>query len=296
MLYSPINYQGNKSRIVDKLLPFIPKNTFAIHEIFCGSAILSFASSVENIYLNDINHYILDLIKYFQTTIAAEIINKTDKLIAQYGLTNTYYEGRNTYIEEKHEGLSRYNKEAYNRLKDDYNNDKDIAKLFVLVIYGFNHFLRFNKKDEFNVPVGKVDFVECLRHRTQDYCNAVQSKKLIVTNCDFREISLYKATNENDLFYFDPPYLITQAPYNSSWNETDEKDLLELLDNLNANGYKFLLSNVIESNGKENRLLKNWMRKYNVKHIKRQYLNSNYQKKNLSDADEVIIFNYSGEK
>lgn len=293
MLYSPINYQGNKSRIVDKLLAYIPKGTTAIHEIFCGSAILSFASSVDNIHLNDTNHYILDLIEYFRTNTAEEIIKKTDSLISQYGLTNTYYEGRNNYIEEKHEGLSRYNKAAYNQLKSDYNNDKDVAKLFVLVIYGFNHFLRFNGKDEFNVPVGKVDFVESLRTRTIDYCKAVQSKKVTITNYDFRTASLYEAKNKNDLFYFDPPYLITQAPYNSFWNENDEKELLDLLDNLSAKGYKFLLSNVIESNGKENTLLKEWMKKYKVKHIKRQYLNSSYQKKNLSDADEVIIYNYS---
>lgn len=297
MLYSPINYQGNKSRIVDKLLAYIPKGTTAIHEIFCGSAILSFASSVDNIHLNDTNHYILDLIEYFRTNTAEEIIKKTDNLISQYGLTNTYYEGRNNYVEEKHEGLSRYNKVAYNKLKSDYNNDKEVAKLFVLVIYGFNHFLRFNGKDEFNVPVGKVDFVESLRSRTSDYCKAVQSKKLKITNFDFRTPSLYETNNNNDLFYFDPPYLITQAPYNSFWNEKDEQELLDLLDNLNAKGYKFLLSNVVESNGKENTLLKEWMKKYNVKHIKRQYLNSSYQKKNLSDADEVIIYNYSeGEK
>ncbi len=295
MLYSPINYQGNKSRIVDKLLPYIPKGTTAIHEIFCGSAILSFASSVDNIHLNDTNHYILDLIEYFRTNTAEEIIKKTDSLISQYGLTNTYYEGRNNYIEEKHEGLSRYNKDAYNKLKDDYNKDKEVAKLFVLVIYGFNHFLRFNGKDEFNVPVGKVDFVESLRTRTIDYCKAVQNKKLKITNFDFRTPSLYETNNNNDLFYFDPPYLITQAPYNSFWNEKDEQELLDLLDILNAKGYKFLLSNVIESNGKENTLLKEWMKKYNVKHIKRQYLNSSYQKKNLSDADEVIIYNYSEE-
>lgn len=293
MLYSPINYQGNKSRIVEKLLPFIPQDTTTLHEIFCGSAILSFASSVSNIYLNDTNHYILDLIEYFRVNTADEIIQKTDKIILEYGLTNTYYEGRQKYIEEKHEGLSRYNKDAYNKLKSDYNQDKDISKLFVLIIYGFNHFLRFNNKDEFNVPVGKVDFVESLRSRTIEYCKAVQSKNLTITNFDFRKASLYESKCKKDLFYFDPPYLITQAPYNTFWNESDEKDLLELLDQLNEQGYRFLLSNVIESNGKENALLKEWMKKYNVKHIKRQYLNSSYQKKNLSDADEVIIYNYS---
>ena len=293
MLYSPINYQGNKSRIVDKLLPYIPKDTTAIHEIFCGSAIFSLASSVKSIYLNDANHYILDLIEYFYKTNAEVIIENTDNIISQYGLTNTYYEGRNNYIEENHEGLSRYNKYAYNELRRDYNKDKDITKLFVLIIYGFNHFLRFNGKDKFNVPVGKVDFVKSLRKHTYEYCTAIQSKNITISNLDFRMKRLYEVENKEDLFYFDPPYLITKAPYNSLWNSKDEEDLLEIIDEIDANGYRFLLSNVIESNGKENTILKDWMKKYNVKHVKRQYINSNYQKKNLSAADEVIIYNYN---
>ena len=292
MLYSPINYQGNKSRIVDKLLQFIPQDTTSVHEIFCGSAILSLASDVQRIYLNDINHYILDLIEYFQQNDAEDIIAGTDDIIRQYGLTNTFYEGRERYIEFKHEGLSRYNRDAYNRLKYDYNQDKDIAKLFTLVIYGFNHYLRFNGKDEFNIPVGKVDFVKSLRARTVNYCNAIQNKDITFSNYDFRSAVLYDGFDNTDLFYFDPPYLIADAPYNTCWFETDEQDLLNLLDNLHIKGLRFLLSNVTETNGKTNNLLIEWAKKYNLRHVKRQYLNSSYQKKNLSNADEVVIFNY----
>lgn len=292
MLYSPINYQGNKSRIVEKLLQFIPPNTTSIHEIFCGSAILSFASTVEQVYLNDTNHYILDLINFFRQNDAERIIQMTDEIIEQYGLTNTFYEGRSQYIELKHEGLSRYNREAFNRLKADYNQDKDITKLFTLIVYGFNHYLRFNSKDEFNIPVGKVDFVESLRKRTVEYCMAIHGKRITFSNNDFRTTDLYEGYGETALFYFDPPYLITDAPYNTFWSEKDEQDLLELLDSLNDRGAKFLLSNVTQSNGKINHLLIEWAKKYKLVHIKRQYLNSSYQKKNLSNADEVVILNY----
>lgn len=290
MLYSPINYQGNKSRIVDKILNFIPKDTTEIHEIFCGSAIVSLASNVKKIYLNDNNHYILDLVKYFKSTSAQSIIETADKLITYYNLTNTFYEGREKYPEEKHEGLSRFNKKGYEKLKSDYNKDKDINKLFLLVIYGFNHYLRFNGRDEFNVPVGKTDFVKILRQRTYEYCRTVQSKQIYFSNLDFRDKNLYK--NKNAIYYFDPPYLITKTIYNNLWNKKNETDLLELIDKLNAKGYKFILSNVIESNGKENEILKDWMKKYNVHYIERQYLNSSYQKKNLSKAIEVLITNF----
>lgn len=292
MLYSPLNYQGNKSRIVDCLIELIPNDTTSIREIFCGSAIFSFASNVTQIYLNDVNTYILDLIKYFHSTDARAIIEQADKVISEYGLTNSFYEGKIIYPEYNHEGLSRYNKAAYNRLRDDYNKDKDISKLFVLLIYGFNHYLRFNSKDEFNVPVGKVDFVKALRDKTKDYCNAIRDKQLYITNFDFRDQRLYDQAEKTTLFYFDPPYLITQAPYNLFWREQDEIDLLNLLDRLNKDGYRFMLSNVSQSNGKRNNLLCEWMQKYNVRHIHRQYLNSSYQKKNLSEADEVVISNF----
>ncbi|HIQ65613.1 MAG TPA: Dam family site-specific DNA-(adenine-N6)-methyltransferase [Candidatus Coproplasma stercoravium] len=292
MLYSPLNYQGNKSRIVDYLLALLPDDTTSIREIFCGSAILSFASQVNQIHLNDINPYILDLIRYFHNNEAEAIITQADEVIERYGLTNTFYQGRAIYPEFQHEGLSRYNKDAYNLLRADYNADKDIVKLFVLLIYGFNHYLRFNNKDEFNVPVGKVDFVKTLRDKTKAYCNAIRNKQLHITNLDFRCEQLYIGAEQTTLFYFDPPYLITQAPYNISWTEQDERDLLNLIDGLNGNGYRFMLSNVSQSNGKRNNLLCDWMQKYNVCHIHRQYLNSSYQKKNLSAADEVVISNF----
>lgn len=292
MLYSPLNYQGNKSRIVDYLLALLPNDTTSIREIFCGSAIVSFASQINHIYLNDINPYILDLIRYFHNNEAEIIIAQSDEVIERYGLTNTFYQGRAIYPEFQHEGLSRYNKDAYNLLRADYNADKDIVKLFVLLIYGFNHYLRFNNKDEFNVPVGKVDFVKTLRDKTRAYCNALRNKQLHITNLDFRCEQLYIGAEQTTLFYFDPPYLITQAPYNISWTEQDECDLLNLIDGLNDNGYRFMLSNVSQSNGKRNNLLCDWMQKYNVRHIHRQYLNSSYQKKNLSAADEVVISNF----
>lgn len=291
MLYSPLNYHGNKSRIVDSLLALLPISTTSIREIFCGSAILSFASQVNQIYLNDINPYILDLIRYFYNNEAETIIAQADEVIERYGLTNTFYQGRATYPEFHHEGLSRYNKDAYNLLRAEYNTDKDIVKLFVLLIYGFNHYLRFNNKDEFNVPVGKVDFVKTLRDKTRAYCNAIRNKQLHITNLDFRCEQLYIEAEQTTLFYFDPPYLITQAPYNISWTEQDECDLLNLIDWLNDNGYRFMLSNVSQSNGKRNNLLCDWMQKYKVRHIHRQYFNSSYQKKNLSAADEVVISN-----
>ena len=42
--------------------------------------------------------------------------------------------------------------------------------------------------------------------------------------------------------------------YNDGWNETNERELLTLLDNLDRNNIKFALSNVLENKGKSNEI------------------------------------------
>ena len=116
------------------------------------------------------------------------------------------------------------------------------------------------------------------------------SLNIKLCNYDFLNYELY--SYDNAIYYFDPPYLITTAPYNTSWNENKEKQLLKLLDDLNEKGKKFALSNVILSNGKENKILIDWARKYNIHYLKRQYRNASYQKKNITDTIEVLVTNY----
>lgn len=54
---------------------------------------------------------------------------------------------------------SKYNKDAYLKMRQDYNKNKDnVLLLYLLLIYGFNHMIRFNSKGDFNLPVGNVDF------------------------------------------------------------------------------------------------------------------------------------------
>lgn len=290
MINSPLNYTGNKFKLLGQILPFIDKKSNKIIEIFCGSALVSLNTNAKEIILNDNNKYIIELLNYFKDNDSKTIINDIDKIIEKYGFTDSNKNGLKFYKEEKHEGLSKYNKEAYNKLKNDYNQNPSTDKLFALIIYGFNHYIRFNSKGLFNVPVGKVDYSASLRKKTDEYCNAFKNKKIKISNLDFRNKKLYK--DKEALYYFDPPYLITQAPYNNQWTEKDDKQLFEILDELDKNNIKFALSNVIESNGKTNEELIKWSKKYNVHHLDRKYLNSNYRKKNITIAKEVLITNF----
>ena len=111
---------------------------------------------------------------------------------------------------------------------------------------------------------------------------------------DFRELDL-DTLGDNDFVYCDPPYLITVASYNENggWGEQAEIDLLAKLDALDKAGVKFGLSNVFESKGKENTILKEWDKGYTVHYLDHTYSNCSYHKKDKQSKDiEVFITNY----
>ena len=173
------------------------------------------------------------------------------------------------------------NKIKVNRLLDLKKYFFSLYRCYLIQLYEKGYISDFFKLDEKELRKNIVEL------RINGLINYFGHIKL---NTDFIKFALYK--NSNALYYFDHPYLITQAQYNVSWSESDEKDLLSLLDTLNEKGIKFALSNVIESNGKVNKILKEWSKKYHVHYLNRKYLNSNYRKKNITIAQEVLITNY----
>lgn len=290
MINSPLNYTGNKYKLLNQILPIINGKSDRFVDVFAGSGLVGLNCDSSEVILNDNNTITIELLNYFKNNTSNQIISEVDKIILKYGFTDTHRNGKDAYPEIKHEGLSKFNKIPFNNLKNDYNNAPDLNKLFALIIFGFNHYIRFNSKGEFNVPVGKVDYSTSLRTKTEEYVSGFKKKKITITNRDFKDESIYK--DKEAIYYFDPPYLITQAPYNASWSEKDEQDLLDLLSNLDKKGYKFALSNVIEGNGKKNDLLIEWSKRFTVHYLNRKYLNSNYRKKNITIAKEVLITNY----
>lgn len=289
MIISPLNYPGNKARILKSLLPLFPPKITHFVDVFCGSGIVGLNAKSSTLILNDKETRIIDLLRYFQRNEIKSILSEVQELIAHYNLTDSKSKPKGFYEIHKNEGLSRHNKAGFLALRKSYNHNPSEAKFFVLILFGFNHFVRFNAKGDYNVPVGKMDFTQSLYDKTITFIKLLQSKNIKFRNLDFKDSALYK---NGEFFYFDPPYLITQAPYNALWCENDEKDLYAILDSLNSKNQKFALSNVLESNGKSNDLLKKWGTKYKITHIKRQYKNANYQRKNLSQSIEVLITNY----
>lgn len=289
MIISPLNYPGNKARVLKNLFEILPQNGEIFVDVFCGSGIVGLNSNFEKIILNDKQKAIIDLLQFFKNNSAEFIINSVQSIIKKYNLTDSKNQPKNFYKIYKFEGLSLYNKSGFLKMRNDYNTNPNEILLFVLIIFGFNHYLRFNSKGNFNVPVGKMDFTATLQNKTIEFISHLNALQVEFKNLDFRDETLYQY---GDFFYFDPPYLITNAPYNAIWSEKDERDLLEILNNLNKNNKKFALSNVLISNGKTNEILKSWAKQYKIYGIHRRYTNANYRRKNLSETKEVVITNY----
>jgi adenine-specific DNA-methyltransferase len=209
--------------------------------------------------------------------------------------------GYDFYNCESSKGLGEYNKEGYNKLRDDFNtkatkDDEYYMMLYLLIVYSFNNQLRFNRKGEFNLPVGKRDFNSKMQRKLEAFIDRVKSGDYSFTTADFRNVSMEEYTDKS-FFYADPPYLITCATYNeqSGWTENDERDLLHYLEQLDERGIRFALSNVLESKGKVNEILSDWIKKhknYRAIPLEYDYTNSNYHTKKDGVTKEVLVVNY----
>lgn len=297
LVKSCINYTGGKYRLLKQLLPLFPSNINCFVDLFCGAANVSLNVNANKYYCFDNNKPLIKLFNFILSNKVDFLIDSLFKIISEYNLSLTDKWGYEYYNCTSNEGLAKFNKNQYNFLREDYNNSNlkfdESLYLYLLIVYGFNNQIRFNKKNFFNIPVGKRDFNKNTRKNLRKFHSRATFNNLQFYCRDFRDVNFDKLS-KRDFVYADPPYLITTASYNeqNKWTINDEKDLLNILDNLNERGIKFALSNVLESRGKENKLLKSWSKKYTVNFLNYDYNNSNYQIKDKSKSVEVLICNY----
>ena len=298
---SPLNYTGGKYKILNQLIPIFPKELDLFVDLFSGGSNVGVNVNAKRIVCVDKQKEIIRVMDLFKKYEDGYIIDKLEKNIDKYELSNSLLNGYEIYHCTSDKGLGAYNKNKYVELRNDYNNMKydSIEKDFLfltLVIYGFNNQIRFNSNGEFNMPVGKRDFNNSLRKNLKNFITKLKTKNIEFVNSDFREFAI--ETNENTLVYCDPPYFLGTASYNENggWTKQDEIDLLNYLTILDSKGIKFALSNVIEHKGATHEMLETWIREHNytIHYITCDYNNSNYHKQegNVTKTVEVLITNY----
>lgn len=302
IIQSPLNYTGGKFKLLPQILPLFPKNIDIFVDLFCGGANVGVNVKSNRTILNDTDDNLTYLFNMFKN-LGSDFLPLVDEIIEKYQLSQSSKYGYDYYNCDSNTGLAPYNKDKFLKLRDDFNNSKDIgyyhyAMLYTLILYSFNNQIRFNSNGHFNLPVGKRDYNEKMKQKLQKFIDRLKEKDYKFSNQDFRDFDI-STLNSNSFVYADPPYLITCATYNEQggWNETDERDLLDFLNDLHRNNIKFALSNVLRSKGKENSILIDWIQrnsdKYKVINLNYSYNNSNYQTKNKNEiTEEVLIINY----
>jgi DNA adenine methylase Dam len=294
---SPLFYVGDKYKLMPQIKRYMPSYINNYYEPFVGGG-SSFLNIKANHYkVNDIDQSIINIHKmlYKESANKDLFFKKIFKLISDYNLScsyNGHLVPEELKAKYKKTYYSRYNKEQYVKLRFDYNKDKkDIMRLYLLLIYGFNHMTRFNSKGDFNLPVGNVDFNSNVYNSLNYYLDYIRNIDIEYTCLDYKEFIHSINFSKNDYILLDPPYLISQSEYNKLWSENDDKDLCNLLDYLDSQNIKFGITNLLTHKGNKNRYFEKWASKYHVYEIKSNYISFN-DNKIKSDSREVFVTNY----
>lgn len=294
---SPLFYVGDKYKLMQEIKKHFPTNIGRFIEPFVGGGSVFLNVDADSYLLNDIDSYVIDIHRMLCSYVGREekFYNDFNAIVDQYGLSNSYVKDvvpQELKKEYPKTYIAKYNKQSYINLKNDFNQKRktDILMLYVLLIYGFNRILRFNKSGDFNVPVGDVDFNKNTHNALDDYFNLLKQKQVQWYSMDYRQFFKLIELQPNDFVYLDPPYLITSSEYNKLWNEESERDLLRLLDDLDSNHIRFAISNVTHYRGQTNDIFIKWSNSYNSSPIKSNYISFNDN--TIKNFNEVLVTNF----
>jgi DNA adenine methylase len=294
---SPLFYVGDKYKLLNEILPYFPKDIERFIEPFTGGGSVFLNVEAKKYLLNDIDKNVCQLHKFLMkhSNRTNTFFKEVERIIFEYNLSRSYKEDivpSELKLKHKKTYYAKFNKDNFNKLKFDFNNsEKDnLYKFYVLLIYGFNRMIRFNRLGNYNLPVGNVDFNRNVVDALNCYFENVKKADIEINNLDYLDFLKLVKPTKKDFLYFDPPYLITFSEYNKLWNEKNEIDLVSTLDKINKSGVRFAVSNVTHYKGKENKIFSMWSKHFNVKEISSNYIS--YHDNSIKDFREVLVKNY----
>lgn len=271
---SPLNYTGGKHKLLGKLVPLMPSDipdmTFV--DLFGGggNVVANAPANYTHLFYNEFDENVFNLVSMIATVPEQEISSFVDDLVSRYK-------------------LNRENKDGYLALREHYNaqEEKDPRELFALVAHAFSNQIRFNRMGGFNLPFGKRTFNDSMRANLQAFCGALSDRDFTAICGSFTDFNFDELEPSCTLVYCDPPYLGSLATYNEhgGWTEKDEKELLDLLDELHSRGFYWILSNNFSY---DNPLLKTWASSnedYTVADLEYDYKNCSWRKNAARTAE-----------
>lgn len=269
---SPLNYSGSKDTLMPLIISELPYELDNFVDVMGGAFNVGANVAAKTaVYYNEINESIFGIVKWLLSDDRNLLIRQVESCIEKFGLTKG-------------------GKSAYEKLRTCYNEeDNSPVNLFVLHMYAFQNMIRFNGSHKMNTPIGVAGYSEDMKNRILNFKIKAPQLRLMCQDYTAMEWNTYPP---NTVFYFDPPYFITNAAYNDGkrggkgWGIHEEIELLNTLARIDALGYKFILSNVLHHKERNHDLLINWVAQHGFRVIEAGISGWRYTK------NEVLIKNY----
>ncbi len=222
MIRAPLRWAGSKRKSLPALRLRSPASISRYIEPFAGSACFVFQLTPDEIVLGDLNERLVE----FYNHLTADPKSLHAAYSAHEANQTSYYEVR----------------KLYNALPASLDR---AAKFLYLNRLCFNGIYRVNKAGSFNVPWGGDKVGRPLS--LEDLVNAANHLGNATITCSDFETTVDENLTKDSFVYLDPPYARDEARvfreyHENSFATSDWTRLERLLDRINAQGAKFLLS------------------------------------------------------
>ena len=270
----PIKCQGIKSKLAGWILEFVKfqKDEKWI-EPFMGSGVVGFNLQPEKALFCDINPHLINFYNSIKdgaitSKIAREFLEKEGALLKEKGETHFYF------------------------IRERFNETKDSLDFLFLNRACFNGVMRFNRKGFFNVPFGKKRERFAKAYVTK-ICNQIEKVEIATKIFDWQFVcqdfrQIISDAKQTDWIYCDPPYFGRHIDYFNSWNETDEKDLFDLLEKTQS---KFILSTWHSNQYRNNLELEKYSKSFEVV-TKEHFYHVGAKELNRNSMTEALVINF----
>lgn len=274
ILKPPTNYTGSKHNLILELLKYFPskEDVSTFYDVFCGGLSVSMNVDYDKIIANDTISPLIDFYTMLKYSADNGDIEKEIKSIQSYAIDKT-------------------SQDQFNEVRKEFNKTKSNPYLFFALVNSCtNNMMRFNKKGEFNQTFGKRTINDNTLDKVLKYMNRMRDKDITFTNQSFDNLLSTNKPSKGDFVYLDPPYWISEAGYNAVWDKKSESRLYDIMDEMNSNGVKFLMSNVSEHKGIVTPYIDR-MKKWNMVEVNYDY-EKVARKKEKGITKEVMIMNF----
>ncbi|CAH7346900.1 Site-specific DNA-methyltransferase (adenine-specific) [Vibrio chagasii] len=224
-------YQGSKRKVAGLIIDNIPRERKfkTLYEPFAGSAAftlhaLSHSSMFENAILGEVYKPLADIWQM--------VLSDPRGLAKQY-----------EHLWEVQSDDQGFNKEHYLKVRSEFNQDEDPAKLMFLIAKCVKNSIRFNSKGEFNQGADnrrKGVHPDKMSINIQSV-HQVVAGRTAVYNADYMD--LFEMCSSGDLVYCDPPWVgVTNTKNKRYHQQLDIDKFVAGLELLNKKEVDFLVS------------------------------------------------------